>query len=387
MIDISKVGIVVQQGGVPLTGPITNTCQIISDPRIGSYHGTPTMLRFIPEDWWNSIPESELMDSLKWWKAVCPYATFANEPDIEGKNGLYYQLLKQWWGIGGKVIAPAYSNQTNYIEDGADVLSFHCYAGNFTNYWEVLRQSNGRPVIMSEYGDEQHQDKVLLELNDYGLLPNTNSLIAIYLFIWQWQGHLDSGYNLYNKRLVIPSEGSKVIGPTAYATELGPDGSGHSRCGAAAVATDIMAKHAGSYDAYQLLLDVASKLPTIEQSGMTCDQMIAVMKGYGLTGTKWYAWKDLQDALASDKPVHCLVNNWYLQPRCYPAGSGWDALHWITVIKEVETGFYYCYDPLTYLTGEYPTAYQGPNVYTGASIRLAIQATPVSEAGVILTAW
>jgi hypothetical protein len=99
---------------------------------------------------------------------------------------------------------------------------------------------------------------------------------------------------------------------------------------------------------------------------------------YQLSARRWWLWPDAVGALEAGQAVLCLLDNWLLVPRHYPFGAGWNALHWVRLLRVCNGGVSaLVYDPLVY-------PYQGPVVYTVASLRQAIAASPEAEAGVIL---
>lgn len=176
----------------------------------------------------------------------------------------------------------------------------------------------------------------------------------------------------------------------AYTTELGPDGSGHARCGPACIAS-ILLSAGWQSDPWGLTLEVTGKalgLPgpaSPDQTvvgGMTSQQMIDVLKQYQFTAQTIITWQEVIDAIAAGKDVCLLLDNWYLRPRMYPAGAAWDALHWIRLRGFHSGHIAVCDDPLVFVPGEYPTPYQGPVAYDTSSIRAAIGATPVPESGI-----
>jgi hypothetical protein len=139
--------------------------------------------------------------------AHCKYAVFANEPDIEGPLPPYYQQVYHIWAAaGGKVVAPAYSDDSKYAPDGYtyDVYSAHCYEGIFRNYEHVLLRAFGKPVWITEYARRYHQETVLADL---GPLAAKSAL-----FTWQWKAPGNQpGYDLAGVRLVPARKDSKVF--------------------------------------------------------------------------------------------------------------------------------------------------------------------------------
>jgi hypothetical protein len=168
-----------------------------------------------------------------------------------------------------------------------------------------------------------------------------------------------------------------------YATQIGPDGSGHERCGAACVASVLLSAGWDS-DPYELMFQIADEAG-INNVGATSQQVLSAANKYGFTGDLWSGWADCLEALDRGHAVLALLNNKYLLPRTYPPGDAWNAMHWIRVVLELDGGLMtYCYDPLTYIPQVGGPVYQGPTVYTTASVRTGIRMSPYPEAGVIL---
>src|SRR5689334_15777081 len=111
-----------------------------------------------------------------------------------------------------------------------------------------------------------------------------------------------------------------------YVSELGPDLSGHRRCGAASIASILLDLGWDRWP-YDLMLEVASKIPNIEQSGTTIGQAIDVCRSYGLKAADWIYWEEALSALSGQKSVLAWCDNWILNPRAYPDSASWDALH------------------------------------------------------------
>jgi hypothetical protein len=172
-------------------------------------------------------------------------------------------------------------------------------------------------------------------------------------------------------------------GMGAYCTQIGPDGSGHERCGAACVASVLLSEGWDS-DPYELMFQVAQDAG-IENVGATSAQLLTAARKYGIPGNLWTGWSEAIEAIDRGEAVLCLLNNRYLIPRSYPSGDNWNAMHWIRVLGELDGGLMaYVYDPLTYCPQPTGTVYQGPAVYTTASIRAAIRKSPYQEAGITL---
>jgi hypothetical protein len=169
----------------------------------------------------------------------------------------------------------------------------------------------------------------------------------------------------------------------AYCTQIGPDGSGHDRCGAAVVASCLLSEGWDS-DPWELMLKIATE-NGIENRGATSQQVMQAGAVYGFAGDLWQLWKQALEAIDQGHAVLALLDNRYLVPRSYPPGASWNAMHWIRIVRAIDNEAYcYVYDPLTYCAQEIGVVYQGPGVYTTGSIRGAIMKSAYPEAGVIL---
>lgn len=169
-----------------------------------------------------------------------------------------------------------------------------------------------------------------------------------------------------------------------YCTQIGPDGSGHERCGAACLAS-VMLNEGWQSDPFMLTCQVADE-NGITDVGCTSDQLLAAAARYGFTGGKWHQMAEAWDLLANGHAVLVLCNNVYLAPRMYPPGAGWNAMHWIRILAPLENGqMVYSYDPLTYDHHPSGYTYQNPNAYLTYSVQRAVQVTAYPEAGIFLT--
>lgn len=323
---------------------------------------------------------------------MCPAGVFANEPDLEGWPAWYGQAVAEWRQAGGLVAEPAWADEERRTADGEtyDLVTAHCYSGDFRNLESARSRAGGRPVWLTEYARQGEQQRCLVDL------AGVPEPAALFIFP-RWQGHIGEGYDLAGVIFdSVPKESTieEAVMPAndTYCTEIGPDGYGHARCGPAVIA-DVLLSKGWKSDPWGLTLEVTGKAAGLAGAapasytltgGMTVEQVVSVLEGYGQKATAWTAIGDATASLAAGKAVLCLVDNWMLKPRSYPAGSGWDALHWIRLVAMPEAGVCYVHDPLVYQTGEYPGAYQGPTVCTWDSLQAAIRATPVAESGVIV---
>jgi hypothetical protein len=168
-----------------------------------------------------------------------------------------------------------------------------------------------------------------------------------------------------------------------YCTQIGPDGSGHERCGAAALASVVL-DNGWQSDPWELTVQIADTYGITDQ-GATSQQLIAAAADYNLDGRLWYRWEELKAALSAGEAVLILCDNQYLEPRTYPAGYQWEAMHWVrAVVASDRDDMVYLYDPLTWAPQKDGTVYQGPVASSFDGINEAVSATPYSEAGVIL---
>jgi len=84
--------------------------------------------------------------------------------------------------------------------------------------------------------------------------------------------------------------------------------------------------------------------------------------------------------------VLILCDNKHLEPRTYPPGAAWEAMHWVrAVVATDRDDMVYLYDPLTYCLANDGSVYQGPVASTFDGLNQAISATPYWESGIILT--
>lgn len=162
---------------------------------------------------------------------------------------------------------------------------------------------------------------------------------------------------------------------------MDPSGSGGDRCGPASCASVLLSEGWQS-DPWQLTLECSAKADP-EMNGTTSHDLLNLMDGYGLAGGLWHSWDELALHWDAGDAVLLLNENYLLNPRPYPAGSSFNATHWIRLVAgAVPDGMLYVYDPLTYLYQPDGTVYQGPTVATELSCRLAGDATGYPEYGV-----
>lgn len=170
----------------------------------------------------------------------------------------------------------------------------------------------------------------------------------------------------------------------SYCTQIGPDGSGHERCGGACLASCLL-DDGWQSDPYGLMVQVSDECGMTDV-GCTSQQLISCAAGRGLDGRLWYQTGEARAALAAGEAVLVLLDNKFMQPRSYPLAYGWEAMHWIRIVAASERDdMCYVYDPLTYMSQKDGTIFQGPVASTFDGLAGAIQATPYNEAGVILT--
>lgn len=169
-----------------------------------------------------------------------------------------------------------------------------------------------------------------------------------------------------------------------YCTQIGPDGSGHERCGGACLAS-VLLNDGWQSDPWQLTVQVSDECGMTDR-GCTSAQLIACANARGLDGRTWTYTEEAQEALANGEAVLVLCENQYLEPRPYPMDYGWEATHWIRIVRGSDfQGLCFVYDPLTYMVQKDGSPFQGPTCMDIESILNAVRATPYAEAGVILT--
>jgi hypothetical protein len=169
-----------------------------------------------------------------------------------------------------------------------------------------------------------------------------------------------------------------------YCTQIDANGSGRERCGGACLASCLLDDGWNS-DPWALTVQVSDACG-ITDKGCTSSQLIACADMHGLDGRLWYGWDEASTALAAGEAVLCLLDNKFMIPRTYPMGYGWEAMHWVRVIvHSSRDDMAYVYDPLTYQIQRDGSIFQGPIASTAAGLVAAIQQTPYTEAGVILT--
>jgi len=168
---------------------------------------------------------------------------------------------------------------------------------------------------------------------------------------------------------------------SAYCTQLDAGGSGGDRCGPASCASVLLSEGWQS-DPWQLTLECGAKSDP-EMNGTTSQDLLTLMRGYGIGGGLWYEWGQLEELWQAGHAVLLLNANWLLVPRPYPSGSSWNAHHWVRLVAgSVPDQMMYVYDPLTYLYQPDGSVYQGPTVATAESVKAAGDATGYPEYGV-----
>jgi len=233
-------------------------------------------------------------------------------------------------------------------------------------------------------------------------LWQTGDAAGIAGFAARWSGHAAAGLDALAQPSVLArfaavrqERDTPVLHvPTAFDTQIGPDGSGHDRCAEACMASTLLDPGGWQSDPYQLLLAVTDKSNTlraaagdasrVETSGTTSAQLISLAQSYGFQAQTWTDWQEGVDALAAGKVVLCLNMNALLRPTNYPATAGWFAEHWVRLRQVVDGDYCLLFDPLTYVPQADGTVYQGPTIQTIASLQAAIQATPNAEAGILV---
>lgn len=170
----------------------------------------------------------------------------------------------------------------------------------------------------------------------------------------------------------------------SYCTQIDANGSGRERCGGACLASCLL-DDGWQSDPWQLTVQISDQCGITDQ-GCTSSQLIACADMHGLDGRQWFKWQELLDGLKAGEAVLILCDNRYLEPRTYPAGYGWEAMHWVrAVVASDRDDMLYLYDPLTYAPQKDGSIYQGPVASTFDGVNEAISITPFAEAGVILT--
>jgi hypothetical protein len=141
---------------------------------------------------WSSFPKQFL---------TAKGAVFGNEPDIEGPNTMEPHAENMWKLASGNLMEPAYSDDSKapkdvYIPGNGypnkyDIHTAHCYAGNWTNANKVAARCNdGRPVVITEYGNANHQDQCLQDI----VAAKVQNDVA--LFTLRWVGNTNAGYDI-----------------------------------------------------------------------------------------------------------------------------------------------------------------------------------------------
>lgn len=169
-----------------------------------------------------------------------------------------------------------------------------------------------------------------------------------------------------------------------YCTQIDQNGSGRERCGGACLAS-VMLNDGWHSDPWDLTVQVSDACG-ITDRGCTSDQLIACANAYGLDGRKWTYVEEAQEALLAGEAVLILCDNQFLEPRPYPMGYGWEAMHWIRAVAFSDfQDLIFMYDPLTYMEQKSGPPYQGPTCMDVQSVMTSIAKTPYAEAGVVLT--
>jgi N-acetyl-anhydromuramyl-L-alanine amidase AmpD len=141
----------------------------------------------------------------------CPLAMFANEPDIEGFPPYYDDVCDRWVRAGGKLVAPAYSDEAKRAADERiggiiyDYYTWHAYAGNFTNRDKLLARQFDKPIIGTEYGVAHNQNKCVSDLLQ---IPE-----PVAIFVWRWAGNSAAGYDVSSMGLEFVKGGNVASAP------------------------------------------------------------------------------------------------------------------------------------------------------------------------------
>lgn len=151
----------------------------------------------------------------------CDLAVAANEPDIEGMPDWYGAVTARWRAAGGKVAEPAWHDERSRDRAvAADVLTAHCYSGDFRNLAAVRARAGGLPILVTEYAHQGEQRRCLTELAAASITEPTA------IFIYRWQGHAADGYDVAGVQFdpPAPTKGLSVtITPApAYAFQQAP---------------------------------------------------------------------------------------------------------------------------------------------------------------------
>ncbi len=168
-------------------------------------------------DCWRFCEDPTTWDEFGELMEICKAAVFANEPDLEGWPSWYSQAAGAWRNSGGELVEPAWHDEQhrNAYPDPSpeyyDVVTAHCYSGNFDNWHEAIGRAAGRPVVMSEYAHHKSQAQCLQELAAGGIPANKTAL-----FIQQWVGG-QAGFDLIGVDLAQP-EGEPPV-PMDEATQ------------------------------------------------------------------------------------------------------------------------------------------------------------------------
>lgn len=174
------------------------------------------------------------------------------------------------------------------------------------------------------------------------------------------------------------------MGYGSYCTQIDPSGSGGMRCGPACCAS-VLLDAGWQSDPWALTLQLDSEVPG-SVDGTTSQDLIDLMNRYGFDGRTWQQWAEMRNALDQGEAVLVLCDNKFLEPRSYPPGAAWEAMHWVRVVVASDRDdMVYLYDPLTWIVQKDGSVYQGPVASTFDGLNDAISATPYWESGVIFT--
>lgn len=139
--------------------------------------------------------------------ARCRRAVFANEPDLEGWPVWYPSVCNAWKNAGGYVVRPARHIESAistpvdpWIGGSYDVESWHDYASDFHNRYQISWWNLIHPFIGTEYGRPNDQRRCLQDLSDAGITE------TVYLFAWRWQGNASAGYDLAGVTMDQPTQ-------------------------------------------------------------------------------------------------------------------------------------------------------------------------------------
>ncbi len=138
---------------------------------------------------------------------VCDLAVFANEPDLTDQADARppWQRAAQdaWKAAGGRVAEPAWLDESTYRSYGEqyDVVTAHCYAGDWSNLQAVRKRAGSQPVIVTEYARAHAMERCAIDVDEAGVKE------PVALFAYRWDGHQNAGYDLAGVMLDEPQEG------------------------------------------------------------------------------------------------------------------------------------------------------------------------------------